>query len=62
YAFREFRKAALTIEIFGRTFNVSASTIPTRGLELYKGINQFAKEVTVFNSDVVTPVKPSCGD
>ncbi|RHX98589.1 hypothetical protein DYB25_012624 [Aphanomyces astaci] len=62
YAFREFRKAALTIEIFGSTFNVSTSTIPTRGLEVYKGINQFAKEVTVFNTEDVTPIKPSCGD
>ncbi|RQM17598.1 hypothetical protein B5M09_012831, partial [Aphanomyces astaci] len=62
YAFREFRKAALTIEIFGSTFNVSTSTIPTRGLEVYKGIKQFAKEVTVFNSEGVTSIKPSCGD
>ncbi|RHY00367.1 hypothetical protein DYB26_011992 [Aphanomyces astaci] len=49
YAFREFKKPALTIEIIGSAFNVNASTIPIRGLEVYKGINQFAKEVTVFN-------------
>ncbi|KAF0758701.1 hypothetical protein AaE_003852 [Aphanomyces astaci] len=62
YAFREFKKPSLTIEIFGSTFNVSASTIPARGLEMYKGINQFAKEVTVFNGGDVKPIKPSCGD
>ncbi|RHY95688.1 hypothetical protein DYB31_015093 [Aphanomyces astaci] len=59
YAFREFKKPSLTIEIIGSTFNVSTSTIPVRGLEVYKGINQFAKEVTVFNG---RDIKTSCGD
>ncbi|RHY16973.1 hypothetical protein DYB25_011683 [Aphanomyces astaci] len=62
YVFREFKKPALTIEIFGSSFNVSASTIPARGLEMYKGINQFAKEVAVFNGGDVKPIKTSCGD
>ncbi|RQM23521.1 hypothetical protein B5M09_010899 [Aphanomyces astaci] len=62
YAFREFKKPALTIEIVGKTFSVNVSTIPTHGLEVYKGINQFAKEVTVFNGGGVTSTKPSCGD
>ncbi|RHZ14627.1 hypothetical protein DYB31_011273 [Aphanomyces astaci] len=62
YAFREFKKPALTIEIFGEGFTANVSTIQARGLEVYKGINQFAKEVTVFNSGDVTPTKPSCGD
>ncbi|RHZ23947.1 hypothetical protein DYB37_013737 [Aphanomyces astaci] len=59
YAFREFKKPSLTIEIIGSTFNVSTSTIPVRGLEVYKGINQFAKEVTVFNGG---DIKTSCVD
>ncbi|ETV70121.1 hypothetical protein H257_14282 [Aphanomyces astaci] len=58
YAFREFKKPALTIEIIGDDFTANVTTIPTRGLEVYKGINQFAKEVTVFNGG---DVKPSCG-
>ncbi|ETV69582.1 hypothetical protein H257_14716 [Aphanomyces astaci] len=62
YAFREFKKAAVTIEVIGDTYIAKASTIPTRGLEVYKGINQFAKEVTVFNGEDVTPNKPSHGD
>ncbi|RHY81285.1 hypothetical protein DYB26_013683 [Aphanomyces astaci] len=49
YAFREFKKPALTFEIVGDAFVVDVTTIKTRGLEVYKGINQFAKEVTVFN-------------
>ncbi|RHY21199.1 hypothetical protein DYB32_009972, partial [Aphanomyces invadans] len=61
YAFREFKKPAVTIEIVGYDFVAPASTIPTRGLEIYKGINQFAKEVTVFNgnSPVTTTPKPT---
>ncbi|KAF0702426.1 hypothetical protein AaE_015931 [Aphanomyces astaci] len=62
YVFREFKKPSVAIEIFGSAFNVSASTIPARGLEVYKGINQFAKEVTVFNGGDVTPIKPSSGE
>ncbi|RHY21239.1 hypothetical protein DYB36_011350 [Aphanomyces astaci] len=62
YAFREFKKPALTIEIVGDYFIADASTIQTRGLEVYKAINQFAKETTVFNGGDVTPDKPSCGD
>ncbi|RLO01376.1 hypothetical protein DYB28_015815 [Aphanomyces astaci] len=54
YAFREFKKPALTIEIVGNDFAAPASTIKTRGLEVYKGINQFAKEVTVFNGGAIT--------
>ncbi|ETV69585.1 hypothetical protein H257_14721 [Aphanomyces astaci] len=49
YAFREFKKPALTFEIVGDDFVVDVTTIKTHGLEVYKGINQFAKEVTVFN-------------
>ncbi|RHZ32803.1 hypothetical protein DYB31_011994 [Aphanomyces astaci] len=62
YAFREFKKPSLTIEIAGKTWAVNVSTIPTQGLEVYKGIKQFAKEVTVFNGGDVAPTKPSCGD
>ncbi|ETV70142.1 hypothetical protein H257_14304 [Aphanomyces astaci] len=62
YAFRAFRKPALTIEIVGTNFTANVSTIPKRGLEVYKGINRFAKEVTVFNGGGVTPIKPSCGN
>ncbi|RLO13991.1 hypothetical protein DYB28_009368 [Aphanomyces astaci] len=62
YAFLEFQKPALTFEIIGDDFVVDVTTIPTRGLEVYKGINQFAKEVTVFNDGDVAPTKPSCGD
>ncbi|RHX99603.1 hypothetical protein DYB36_013702 [Aphanomyces astaci] len=62
YAFREFKKPAVTIEIGGRVFTVDVSTIPIRGLQVYNGIKQFAKEVTVFNGRDVTPTKPSCGD
>ncbi|RHY22444.1 hypothetical protein DYB25_012371, partial [Aphanomyces astaci] len=49
YAFREFKKPALTLEIVGDDFVVDVATIKTHGLDVYKGINQFAKEVTVFN-------------
>ncbi|RHZ14894.1 hypothetical protein DYB37_013866, partial [Aphanomyces astaci] len=62
YAFREFKKPSLTFEIIGDDFVVNVTTIKTRGLEVYKGINQFAKEVTVFNGGDATPTKPSCGD
>ncbi|CAK4127428.1 unnamed protein product, partial [Aphanomyces euteiches] len=44
---------ALTIEIVGTDFVAAASTIPARGLEVYKGINQFAKEVVKFNGAMV---------
>ncbi|RHY89181.1 hypothetical protein DYB31_005756 [Aphanomyces astaci] len=49
YAFREFKKPALSVEVVGYNFITAASTIKKRGIELYKGINAFAKEVTVFN-------------
>ncbi|RHY20795.1 hypothetical protein DYB25_009596 [Aphanomyces astaci] len=49
YAFREFKKPALTIEVVGYNFITKASTIKRRGAEVYKGINKFAKEVTLFN-------------
>ncbi|ETV69574.1 hypothetical protein H257_14706 [Aphanomyces astaci] len=62
YAFLEFQKPAVSFEIIGDDFVVDVTTIKTRGLEVYKGINQFAKEVTVFNDGDVTPTKPSCGD
>ncbi|RQM30485.1 hypothetical protein B5M09_013072, partial [Aphanomyces astaci] len=50
YAFREFKKPALTIELEGYNFITDASTIKRRGTEVYKGINAFAEEATVFNS------------
>ncbi|RHY74980.1 hypothetical protein DYB30_011978, partial [Aphanomyces astaci] len=50
YAFREFKKPALSVEVVGYNFITAASTIKKRGIELYKGINAFAKEVTVFNA------------
>ncbi|ETV69548.1 hypothetical protein H257_14784 [Aphanomyces astaci] len=59
---REFKKPTLNIEIVGDYLIAEASTIQTRGLEVYKGINQFAKETTVFNGGEITPNKPSCGD
>ncbi|ETV63688.1 hypothetical protein H257_19379 [Aphanomyces astaci] len=62
YAFREFKKPVLQFEIIGHDFVVDMTTIKTRGLEVYKGINQFAKEVTVFNGGDATPSNPSCGD
>ncbi|RHY49551.1 hypothetical protein DYB34_009351 [Aphanomyces astaci] len=62
YVFREFKKPVLNIEIVGDYFIAEASTIQTRGLEVYKAINQFAKETTVFNGGEVTPNKPSCDD
>ncbi|RHY49717.1 hypothetical protein DYB30_011280, partial [Aphanomyces astaci] len=40
YAFREFKKPSLTFEIIGDDFVVNVTTIKTRGLEVYKGINQ----------------------
>ncbi|CAK4069044.1 unnamed protein product [Aphanomyces euteiches] len=52
WAWRNFTKPALTIEIVGTDFVAAASTIPTRGLEIYKGINQFAKEVVKFNGAI----------
>ncbi|RHY21463.1 hypothetical protein DYB36_013341 [Aphanomyces astaci] len=51
YAFREFKKPALTIEVEGYNFITDASTIKRRGIEVYNGINAFAKEVTVFNGE-----------
>ncbi|KAF0719386.1 hypothetical protein As57867_001081, partial [Aphanomyces stellatus] len=45
YAFRQFKKPAITIEITGNDFTAPASTIRTRGTEIYKGLTQFAKEV-----------------
>ncbi|CAK4069050.1 unnamed protein product [Aphanomyces euteiches] len=53
WAWRNFTKPALTIEIVGTDFVAAASTIPARGLEVYKGINQFAKEVVKFNGAMV---------
>ncbi|KAH9111918.1 hypothetical protein AeMF1_013651 [Aphanomyces euteiches] len=52
WAWRNFTKPALTIEIVGTDFVAAASTIPARGLEVYKGINQFAKEVVKFNGAI----------
>ncbi|RHY89411.1 hypothetical protein DYB26_011525 [Aphanomyces astaci] len=59
YAFLEFKKPAVTIEVVGNDFVAEASTIPTRGLEVYKGINQFAKETTIFNGGPITEPVPT---
>ncbi|CAK4498155.1 unnamed protein product, partial [Aphanomyces euteiches] len=39
----------LTLEIAGTDFIAPASTIRTRGAEVYKGFSQFALETTTFN-------------
>ncbi|ETV70125.1 hypothetical protein H257_14285 [Aphanomyces astaci] len=57
-----FGTPTVTIEIGGRVFTVDVLTIPIRGLQVYNGIKQYAKAVTVFNGRDVTPTKPSCGD
>ncbi|ETV69564.1 hypothetical protein H257_14800 [Aphanomyces astaci] len=59
YAFREFKKPSVTFEVVGNDFAAEASTIPTRGLEVYKGINQFAKETTIFNGEPITELVPA---
>ncbi|RHZ02958.1 hypothetical protein DYB26_016072 [Aphanomyces astaci] len=59
YAFREFKKPAVTFELVGNDFAVDVSTIPTRGIEVYKGINQFAKETTKFNGGPITEPVPT---
>ncbi|CAK4098472.1 unnamed protein product [Aphanomyces euteiches] len=53
WAWRNFSNPPMTIEIVGTDFVAPASAIPARGLEIYKGINQFAKEVVKFNGAIV---------
>ncbi|CAK4613814.1 hypothetical protein AeMF1_003543 [Aphanomyces euteiches] len=55
YAFRNLTKPAITIEIIGSDFVAPASTIRTRGQEIYKGLTQFATEVTKFNGRSTNP-------
>ncbi|RHY01850.1 hypothetical protein DYB26_008933 [Aphanomyces astaci] len=53
YAFREFKKPSFTIEVVGNDFAAPASTIRTRGKEVYNGVVQFAKEAVTFNRAAV---------
>ncbi|KAH9183142.1 hypothetical protein AeNC1_014879, partial [Aphanomyces euteiches] len=50
YHYRTYRKPVLTLEIAGTDFVAPASTIRTRGAEVYKGLVQFAKETITFGS------------
>ncbi|KAH9103192.1 hypothetical protein AeMF1_020411, partial [Aphanomyces euteiches] len=50
YHYRTYRKPVLTLEIAGTDFVAPASTIRTRGAEIYKGFSQFAKETITFGS------------
>ncbi|CAK4655512.1 unnamed protein product [Aphanomyces euteiches] len=49
YHYRTYHKPVLTLEIAGTDFVAPASTIRTRGAEVYKGFSQFALETTTFN-------------
>ncbi|RHY80448.1 hypothetical protein DYB35_012796 [Aphanomyces astaci] len=49
YHYRTYKKPVLTFEIAGSDFVAPASTIRTRGTEVYKGLLQFAKEMVEFN-------------
>ncbi|CAK4628979.1 hypothetical protein LEN26_004392 [Aphanomyces euteiches] len=49
YHYRKFRKPVLTIEMAGTDFVTPASGIVSHGGEIYRAINQFAKEVVTFN-------------
>ncbi|KAG9405049.1 hypothetical protein AC1031_004150 [Aphanomyces cochlioides] len=49
YRYRKFRKPVLTIEMAGTDFVTPASGIVSHGGEIYRAINQFAKEVVTFN-------------
>ncbi|RHY03039.1 hypothetical protein DYB28_007975 [Aphanomyces astaci] len=49
YHYRTYKKPILTIEVAGSDFVAPASTIRTRGTEIFKALTQFVKEVVVFN-------------
>ncbi|KAH9078705.1 hypothetical protein Ae201684P_019779 [Aphanomyces euteiches] len=49
YHYRKFCKPVLTIEMAGTDFVTPASGIVSHGGEIYRAINQFAKEVVTFN-------------
>ncbi|EQC24733.1 hypothetical protein SDRG_17374 [Saprolegnia diclina VS20] len=48
YGFRTYNVPSITIEMKGTDFVAPASTIRTRGQEIYKGLAQYAKEVTIY--------------
>ncbi|RHY13611.1 hypothetical protein DYB32_010912 [Aphanomyces invadans] len=50
YHYRTYKKPVLTLEIAGSDFVAPASTIRTRGTEVYKGLSQFAREVITYNN------------
>ncbi|ETV69550.1 hypothetical protein H257_14786 [Aphanomyces astaci] len=49
YTYRTYQKPVLTIEVAGSGFVVNASTIRTRGAEIFKALSQFAQEVERFD-------------
>ncbi|RHZ01782.1 hypothetical protein DYB35_011125 [Aphanomyces astaci] len=48
YIYRTYKKPVLTIEVAGSEFVVPASTIPTRGKEIFKALTQFAHGISPF--------------
>ncbi|RQM31454.1 hypothetical protein B5M09_013874 [Aphanomyces astaci] len=49
YTYRTYQKPVLTVEVAGSGFVVDASTIRTRGTEIFKALSQFAVEVENFD-------------
>ncbi|RHY45733.1 hypothetical protein DYB30_012335, partial [Aphanomyces astaci] len=49
YTYRTYQKPVLTVEVAGSGFVVDASTIRTRGTEIFKALSQFAQEVERFD-------------
>ncbi|RQM12167.1 hypothetical protein B5M09_013701 [Aphanomyces astaci] len=49
YLYRTYQKPVLTIEVAGPHFVAPASTIRTRGKEIFKALTQFAEEVENFD-------------
>ncbi|RHY38835.1 hypothetical protein DYB30_011560 [Aphanomyces astaci] len=49
YHYRMYKKPVLTLEIAGSDFVAPASTIRTRGTEVFNGLTQFAQEVITYN-------------
>ncbi|OQR86656.1 carboxypeptidase [Achlya hypogyna] len=48
YGYRQFLAPSITIEVKGNDFVAPVSSIRTRGIEIYNGLTQFAKEVTTY--------------
>ncbi|RHY14892.1 hypothetical protein DYB36_013179 [Aphanomyces astaci] len=64
YIYRTYKKPVLTIEMAGNTFVASEWTIPHRGKETFRALNQFAKEVSPHkgNGRIPDEVSPHKGN